>query len=682
MRTFQSALDRIDAALFVGRESQLASLDRFVDEAREEPRIVLVLGAGGAGKTALVRQFLRGRSTGKTVWISGERLPPNPEAFVASLAEQVDGGLAGLGVGDDVDVLVIDAFEKIAVLERFIVDDMLPKAGARLMVVITTRARTSPTSPIVKRAGALVREIVVPPLGATEAKLLLSRRKVPASAHADIIAYAAGHALALSLIASRYEQDPEYHFYAESAPDVVATLVEEFIEDAPSPLHEDALFALSMPPAMDEELLVAMLGCERTKGRDIFRWLSALSFVERHGDGLVPHALVRNALYDRLATTTPSRHLRLARNGAELLLARLDDVEPMRGHELLLRALYMRRNVARGLDPLGLDCLYQTSVRQCSPAEVNDAAAIVERWEGPDSSARFRAAFAHDPGFVYVVHNGDNETIAINAYVSLRDLPESVWRGDVQLEAAYALWAKLDPERVWDLAVARWWFTTNGYQTLGYDIQTNMMSGPFIVASRAPQLRWAVYITTPPEAWRPLAPTFGLDTTDMIIEAGGRRAGVFFVDTHNLAGSPHSPRQQAILAARQFVSLLGSLGTTEPAQSMPRPSFAAAVRAALPLLRRPRELSQNALVDARIARGTGVDGLIRAFDAACTALAAREPSADSALVLRTTYIDTSRKQEAAAAELGMPYGTYRHRLRRAIEELTEELWAVESAAGM
>jgi hypothetical protein len=52
----------------------------------------------------------------------------------------------------------------------------------------------------------------------------------------------------------------------------------------------------------------------------------------------------------------------------------------------------------------------------------------------------------------------------------------------------------------------------------------------------------------------------------------------------------------------------------------------------------------------------------------------RSPAhADLADVLDATYLQGAVKQRAAAAELNLPWGTYRHRLRRAVGELAAAL---------
>ena len=45
-----------------------------------------------------------------------------------------------------------------------------------------------------------------------------------------------------------------------------------------------------------------------------------------------------------------------------------------------------------------------------------------------------------------------------------------------------------------------------------------------------------------------------------------------------------------------------------------------------------------------------------------------------------TFLEPSAKQQAAAAVLGIPFGTYRYRLRKAIDLVSDEVWRLELAA--
>jgi DNA-directed RNA polymerase specialized sigma24 family protein len=50
-------------------------------------------------------------------------------------------------------------------------------------------------------------------------------------------------------------------------------------------------------------------------------------------------------------------------------------------------------------------------------------------------------------------------------------------------------------------------------------------------------------------------------------------------------------------------------------------------------------------------------------------------------VLRRTFVRPAPSREAAAEALGLPFSTYRRHLAKAIDELTEQLWAQETGTG-
>jgi DNA-directed RNA polymerase specialized sigma24 family protein len=47
-------------------------------------------------------------------------------------------------------------------------------------------------------------------------------------------------------------------------------------------------------------------------------------------------------------------------------------------------------------------------------------------------------------------------------------------------------------------------------------------------------------------------------------------------------------------------------------------------------------------------------------------------------VLHRTYLSPAPSQEAAAQALGLPFSTYRRHLAKAVDELTDRLWAGET----
>ncbi|MEU0190357.1 ATP-binding protein [Streptomyces afghaniensis] len=63
-------------ALFLGRQEELATMGGWLDRAAGgEPRIVVIDGAAGIGKTSLIRRFLADKARGcRVVSASGEEM--------------------------------------------------------------------------------------------------------------------------------------------------------------------------------------------------------------------------------------------------------------------------------------------------------------------------------------------------------------------------------------------------------------------------------------------------------------------------------------------------------------------------------------------------------------------------------------------------------------------------------
>ena len=114
-------------------------------------------------------------------------------------------------------------------------------------------------------------------------------------------------------------------------------------------------------------------------------------------------------------------------------------------------------------------------------------------------------------------------------------------------------------------------------------------------------------------------------------------------------------------------------GSGPPPESLLRPpplakdAFAAAVRAALDQFTHPERLAGHPL---------GPDVRER-VEAAIEQLPDGARGEHARAVLRRTFVRPAPSREAAAEALGLPFSTYRRHLTKAIEQLTERLWAQE-----
>lgn len=153
------------------------------------------------------------------------------------------------------------------------------------------------------------------------------------------------------------------------------------------------------------------------------------------------------------------------------------------------------------------------------------------------------------------------------------------------------------------------------------------------------------------------------------------------------------PHKQAGLA-RRLGEVHGASRRAPPEPSpgadiAPRPvpdeaSFGAAVRAALQAFHRPHELTASPLYGCalleRSARAVDTSALQALLSSVIGEMEGTTGYASEGRLLRVTFVEPSTKQLAAAAELGLPYGTYRHRLRAALGVIAKLLWQRELEA--
>jgi hypothetical protein len=134
-----------------------------------------------------------------------------------------------------------------------------------------------------------------------------------------VLAFARGHALALSLVADLIEQAPDTRFSVERAPDVVRALVQQLVRGIPDAKQRAALEACAVARTTTEPLLAALL--DSSDVRPLFDWLRGLSFMQSDRVGIVPHDLARAALTAELAFRDPERLRRLKHRAFAQLIA-------------------------------------------------------------------------------------------------------------------------------------------------------------------------------------------------------------------------------------------------------------------------------------------------------------------------------------------------------------------------
>jgi Cdc6-like AAA superfamily ATPase len=227
---------------FVGRT---AEWDLFQSAlAADEPpfNVLYIFGPGGVGKTTLLREFAgicRGAGL-QASYVDARNLDASPDSFMSALwsalglAEQ-DSPFEALASRGELRVVMVDTYETFAPLNTWISESFLPQLPENLLLVLASRNPPGPGWRVDPGWQKVIRPLRLENLSREESQTYLSRRKVPSDQHKDILDFTHGHPLALSLVADVFVQRPGVRFRPTETPDVIKTLLEQFVQQVPAP---------------------------------------------------------------------------------------------------------------------------------------------------------------------------------------------------------------------------------------------------------------------------------------------------------------------------------------------------------------------------------------------------------------------------------------------------------------
>lgn len=663
---------------FAGRTAQLHTLRQELDRAEQGLRVVVVRGEAGVGKTTLLRRFgWQAQDEGRRVaWISGDEVAPSPAAVSAAVA-------AGLGVADPwpvlgnadrADVVVLDAAEGLWPCVAWVFGTALARSGRRLLVLLSSRTAVPPKVRSLVSLAAPVTEVPVEDFSGDELAEALRLRALPETLTADVEARCTRSPLAFALLCEHYERTgalPKLN----SADDPWTLLAREFLRAAASEAQATALKALALASALDVPLLRAML--DVVDAQPLHGFLAGLSFVEQTPRGLVLHRLVRRAIFDGLWRAEAPLRERLTARAIDHLTRCPPAASLTELLDGMIESLYVGRRPAYSNATLFLDDLRRHGLRPAREADLPWVREAIAAFEGAESVSRFDEVYRLQPERLFIVTDEDDEGAALLFAVDPGALPVAVRAQDAVLTHAAALFSG-DPG-----FVARWWLTRHGGQGFSPSMTALMVAGAPVTAKLPPH-RYALFAVAEPERWAPLSGPFGLRRVPLDVPFPSHTKGLYLADLNealpDALGWPERARGMLRFHAQGFAALSSAGTPAWPSQD----ALTEAVRDALPQLRHPLELADSPLAACASFRDAGTvddvpSGVRRLLEETLTALDAVPGYAQDAAVLRATYFGPSAKHEAIALDLGMPFGTFRHRLRRATGRFVELAWRRELA---
>jgi hypothetical protein len=297
MATLRSRVAGRDRELFVARERELELFDSVL-RGDSPIRIVHVGGVAGIGKSALLREVSR-RARGHgfdTVWLDGRDLPPFPDEVEAALRAVTESSAA---------LVVFDSYELISSLDSHLRDNLVPELPDTTVVVFASR---QPPSRGWFEHGwdTVVHTIELDGLATDEAARLLRAHGVSGEGDVqEMVRRSHGSPLALVVGA---EAGP-----GGSTVDLADRLVGEEVDHG----HYRILSVAALARVTTPELLGEVLG--ESDPYESYKWLASRTFSEPLASGVALHALVAEAVRNRIRARDPAGEAALRRSIADHL---------------------------------------------------------------------------------------------------------------------------------------------------------------------------------------------------------------------------------------------------------------------------------------------------------------------------------------------------------------------------
>jgi len=303
-------LSQLRRCRFVGRTGERALFHSVLRETQLPWQLLYIFGPGGIGKTTLLQKFAFICEQAKTpvIYIDARNIEPTPDSFLSTLhiatgCIRQDSLIEKIAEHLGHYVILIDTYETLTPLEAWLREIFLLQLPQDALVVLAGRQPPDSTWRTDPGWQALIHTISLRNLSPQESQTYLNKRQIPAQQHQAVLNFTHGHSLALSLVADVFAQRGDIHFRPEDAPDVVKTLLEQFVQELPSPVHRAALEIGALVRLTTEALLAETLRLQ--DAYELFQWLRGLSFIESGASGLFPPRSGAGSISNRLALAEP-----------------------------------------------------------------------------------------------------------------------------------------------------------------------------------------------------------------------------------------------------------------------------------------------------------------------------------------------------------------------------------------
>ena len=673
----------------MGRSEEKALFTAVIDSAAMPIVVWSIYGPGGVGKTTLLRQLetICVAKGVKATTLDGRYLQPNPDFFLGALclatgAANPSEAMNAL-VTEDKGVLFIDTYEAIEPLDGWLRNSFIPDLPENLLIVLLGRKRPSAAW----RSDAwqtLCRVSPLRNLSDADSRTFLESQTVPSSSYEQILGMTYGYPLALSLVAENYAQTGTLGLGSDPSPDIIAMLLDRFVEGVNEPAYRDVLELCALIRMTTESVIAEALDGRRAP--ELFGWLKSLSFIELTPFGLMPHDLARDAIATELRWRNPDRYSEVHHKARAYYSDRLDRAQGPAQQLILFDYIYLHRDNPVMAPFFQWHSQASAFTDSAHPDDLSQILQMVERHEGPESAKWAAFWFGIQPEAFLVMRDSAQSTRLRGLLVTLNlSTAMDAALEDPATARALELLSRTAPLRAGERATYfRFWMSDEAYQSVS-PVQSLIFVAVVQHYLTEPALAATFLACSDPAFWAPMF-QYAVHQLpgDLRFHLDGHEFGAYFMDWRVLPPKPWL----AVLNDREVP--IKAADTPKPATDivvLSRESFEENISEALKSFTNVARLAKNPLLRSRLV----VDRISSDADTKERIGKLRELVSEAAqtlnsnskddklfLALDACYLHPMRSQEVAAEKIDVSIATIRRHLKAGAERVADLLWQQET----
>ena len=670
---------------FVGRQKEVSFFENLVQDAEPPFHLIYIYGPGGQGKTMLLKQFADNckESSIPCIHLDCRYIDPHPESFKQAFqsASPFNGKkdvITSIDHHKGNVVLIIDTYEKLKPLDDWLRLEFLPELPGNVITVIGGRSRLSTNWKTDTGWQSITKVFSLKELDEEESKQLLKRRNIPADQLQRIAGYTHGNPLALCIVADMFDQKKDSNFDPLDSPDIMKTLLEQFVQEVPSPAHKAALELCSLVHVTTEKLIEEVLSPQMA--HELFNWLNTLTFIEKGSAGIYPHDMARDAIAAEMHWRNPDWYKHLHTKIQQYFSLRLMKQSGERQRELLFGLIFLHRTNPAVKPFFDFQETGNSWQDKMTESDKNQLVEIVKKFEGSMSAEIFTKWLSHEAADIWVYRDAEKSPAGFVLKINLERINNKTHDEVINMLLSYKKELKITDGQL--MTAFRSWMSRDHYQNVS-GVQSAIFLG-IVQWYFTPGLAVSLFSCANPAFWQQILnyadltyiPAYDFEMNDQLY-------GWYMHDWRK-----RTPQAWLELMGRKEINEEEPAVIEDKADSGPLTGqvFIDAISDALKQLKNPKKLIANPLLKSKFVlkssdSDTGdINLALTLADKLTKAIGSLESSPkDESLhrVMYRTFINPVGSQEQTADFLYMSFSTYRRQVKRGVERVADILWLEE-----